>query len=884
MAGETYKILDLDLDYSKLITSTTEARKRVSDLKTELAALKKEGKETTDEYTKLDAELRVTSNELRVNTKLLTDSAQAATGNTATIEQMRKALSVVSTQWAQLTEEEQKNSEQGIVLTAQKTELTAKLKQLESATGDNRRNVGNYTQSILEASKSMGVFGGTFGNAIGTLQSAKQGLEGVKAGFEASKGGATGFAGAMNVVKSAIAATGIGLLIIALGLLVSWLSKIDPVVDKAQQIFAGFGAAIDVVKSTILRFVDGIKSVGDLMSKLGSIIANPIDSFKQLAGSMAEAAVEAARLKEAQQDLADAQQVQEVMTARANQQIKELILQSKNRSTSEKERQELLAKAAKLDQEEYDRRSRLAEEDLRINEAAIKTKADLNAQEIANLKQKGIEYAIELLNQGKLTDEDVEAYKKALLTKIAILDESTARQEKIQNQSDALEEKRIAKAQAAAKAAEEAEKKRQAEAKKKQDLLISQLSEEIRLQEALSERKKLDVTNDDTFAQEEIRLAELFTLEKNKIDKQYEYEKAAAKGNKEQLLLIETTYKADLVELNNKYNAITEANLEKLAAEAEAFAKAELENEKRAIEARIAVLNELNDRKNADRELARQAIITDYENELEIRRLQGESAYNLKLEQLDREKAAELKAAEQMGAQKNLIYQKYELAKQQITKEANRANLAIISDSLGKVSELLGKNTVAGKAAGIAQATINTYLGVSQVLAAPPSGPEPFNTITKAISIATTIATGIANVANIARVPTKFEAGGLAAGITGGRRHSSGGTKYYGEDGHVVELEAGENWYVLNRGASKAINSLSALNEHYGGVSFAAPVQTGFHADGGMVSRSLEIPDISPQIGAAVAEALKEVKIYTDVKDVIREAGNRVALVDGANI
>lgn len=862
MAGETYKILDLDLDYSKLITSTTEARKRVSDLKTELAALKKEGKETTDEYTKLDAELRVTSNELRVNTKLLTDSAQAATGNTATIEQMRKALSVVSTQWAQLTEEEQKNSEQGVVLTAQKTELTAKLKQLESATGDNRRNVGNYTQSILEASKSMGVFGGTFGNAIGTLQSAKQGLEGVKAGFEASKGGATGFAGAMNVVKSAIAATGIGLLIIALGLLVSWLSKIDPVVDKAQQIFAGFGAAIDVVKSTILRFVDGIKSVGDLMGKLGSIIANPIDSFKQLAGSMAEAAVEAARLKEAQQDLADAQQVQEVMTARANQQIKELILQSKNRSTSERERQELLAKAAKLDQEEYDRRSRLAEEDLRINEAVIKTKADLNAQEIANLKQKGIEYAIELLNQGKLTDEDVEAYKKALLTKIAILDESTARQEKIQNQADALEEKRIAKAQAAAKAAEEAEKKRQAEAKKKQEAILQAMQEELDLQDALSGKNKT-----------ESQLAQRYQLELDLLNEQLA-----------QKLISETKYQTELAKIQDEYMAASEERLNRIAAEAEAFAKAELENEKKAIEARIAVLNELNDYKNADRELARQAIITDYENELEIRRLQGESAYNLKLEQLDREKAAELKAAEQMGVQKNLIYQKYELAKQQITKEANRANLAIISDSLGKVSELLGKNTVAGKAAGIAQATINTYLGVSQVLAAPPSGPEPFNTITKAISIATTIATGIANVANIARVPTKFEAGGLAAGITGGRRHSSGGTKYYGEDGHVVELEAGENWYVLNRGASKAINSLSALNEHYGGVSFAAPVQTGFHADGGMVSRSLEIPDISPQIGAAVADALKEVKIYTDVKDVIREAGNRAALVDGANI
>ena len=448
------------------------------------------------------------------------------------------------------------------------------------------------------------------------------------------------------------------------------------------------------------------------------------------------------------------------------------------------------------------------------------------------------------------------------MTKIAILDESTARQEKIQNQSDALEEKRIAKAQAAAKAAEEAEKKRQAEAKKKQEAILQAMQEELDLQDALSGKNKT-----------ESQLAQRYQLELDLLNEQLA-----------QKLISETKYQTELAKIQDEYMAASEERLNRIAAEAEAFAKAELENEKKAIEARIAVFNELNDRKNADRELARQAIITDYENELEIRRLQGESAYNLKLEQLDREKAAELKAAEQMGAQKNLIYQKYELAKQQITKEANRANLAIISDSLGKVSELLGKNTVAGKAAGIAQATINTYLGVSQVLAAPPSGPEPFNTITKAISIATTIATGIANVANIARVPTKFEAGGLAAGITGGRRHSSGGTKYYGEDGHVVELEAGENWYVLNRGASKAINSLSALNEHYGGVSFAAPVQTGFHADGGMVSRSLEIPDISPQIGAAVAEALKEVKIYTDVKDVIREAGNRVALVDGANI
>ena len=97
-------------------------------------------------------------------------------------------------------------------------------------------------------------------------------------------------------------------------------------------------------------------------------------------------------------------------------------------------------------------------------------------------------------------------------------------------------------------------------------------------------------------------------------------------------------------------------------------------------------------------------------------------------------------------------------------------------------------------------------------------------------------------------------------------------------------MERDENFYVLNRGASRAINSLSSLNEYYGGAAFSNPTRRSFYADGGMVSRSLEVPDISPQIASAVAEAISGLKIYTDVKDVIRETGNHVTLVDGANL
>lgn len=865
--AEKIKLLELDIDVNQLVKNTTDARTSVEKLKEELKLLKKEPAENAKEISILNAQLKNASTQLRENELVLAKYTDTQNVNNLTIKEARNQLAAISVLWSNEAKLNGENTEAAKKYAEAKLLLTERIKSEEAATGDNRRNVGNYTQSILEAGKSMGIFGGTFGNIIGSLQGMQTNLVAIRGGLTAASGGATGFAGAMNVVKVAIASTGIGLLVIAIGLLVTWLSKIDPVVDKTQQVFAAFGAAIDVVKTTILKFVDGIKSVGDLLSKLGAIIANPIDSFKQLAGSMAVAALEAAKLKEQQQDLADAMQVQEVMTAKANQQVRELILQSKNRSLSEKERQALLAEAARIDQQDFERKSKLVEEDLRINTVAIAAKAQLNKQEISALKQKGVEYAIELLNQGKITQEDVDAYKKAQLSKISILDETTVRQEKIQNQSDALEEKRQAKAEAYRKKLEEDEKKREAAAQKKREAILKALQEELDLQDAISGSDKNE----------------------SELAKRYEMQLQLLNEQLAQKLISEVKYQTELIKITDEFDQAQSDRLKRLADEAQAFFDAELENFKKVQQDKIDAANEANDLLTARREEDRLRIATDYENELEIRRLNGENTLNLRLEQLDRERSIELEAAEKSGADRNKIYQKYELAKAAIAKEVQRAQLGSLADGLGQISELLGKNTAAGKAAGIAQATINTYLGVSQVLAAPPSGPEPLNTITKAIAIATTIGTGIANVANIVKVPTKFESGGKAA-TAGGNRHSSGGTKYYGEDGNVVELEQGENWYVLNRNASSAIGRLSDINQRYGGVSFHTANNSGFYEDGGLVGdggllqRSLTGGDIAGVVLQAVDTAFRNVTIVTKVTDVISETGKYNSLVDGANI
>jgi hypothetical protein len=714
--------------------------------------------------------------------------------------------------------------------------------------------VGNYTGSIVEAAKGMGLFTGTFGGVIQKLSSAKEALTTVKQGFDISSAGATGFG-------RALIATGIGIIVLLLGALINGFSKLDPVMDKIAQLTAGFGAAMDIVTTTAVRFIENIKSMGDLLSKLGAIISNPTAAYKELTDSMLEAAIAAAELKEKQQELEDGMQAQEVLTARTSQQVRELILQSKNRSTSEVERQALLAKAAALDEADFKRRTELSNKEIAIAESSAKIKGKLSDEEIQKLREVGVEYAIQLENRGLIGKEEVDALKKATLSKIAILDESTTRQEKIQNQSDALEEKRIAKAEKARADAEAAEKKREELAKKKQDAIIKAMQEEIDLQDALSGTSK-----------SESAILERYNLELKLLDEQLA-----------QKLISQTKYLTDLTKLTDEFNEATDARNKKIAEEAEKFFNSELENYKKVQEEKIRIANEANDLATAKKEFDKQRLITDWENEMEIRRLQGEGEYTLRQEQLDRQMANELKAADTNGAQKNKIYEKYELAKTLIQKETQRTQLGMLSDGLGQVAELLGKNTIAGKAAGIAQATINTYLGVSQVLAAPPSGPEPLNTITKALAIATTIGTGIANVANIAKVPTKFAAGGLA-GTTGGNLHSSGGTKYYGEDGHVVELEQGENWYVLNRKASRAIGALSSLNEYYGGANFSSPVSNGIYADGGLVSRSLEIPDISLQIAKGVTDGIKSYQPVVDVKDIITGVNNRLSLVDGANI
>jgi hypothetical protein len=106
------------------------------------------------------------------------------------------------------------------------------------------------------------------------------------------------------------------------------------------------------------------------------------------------------------------------------------------------------------------------------------------------------------------------------------------------------------------------------------------------------------------------------------------------------------------------------------------------------------------------------------------------------------------------------------IALNQKEKEAQMNNLAAYSQVVGQLAQLLGKNTAAGKAAAIAEATINTYLSASKAYQAMSSiQPAPlFGVI--AAGVAT--AAGIKNVREIAKVqvPGGYGGGGAIPSIS----------------------------------------------------------------------------------------------------------------------
>ena len=146
--AEKVELFELNINVGQATKDLAESQKNVKALKDQIKELQKAEGDNSIAIADATAKLKAEQKELSTNTNLTKNLVVAKKAEKGSLDQVKAQLAVTSIQWSRLSKEERLNEDTGKKLTAQKTKLTEQLKKEERATGDARRNVGNYSEAI----------------------------------------------------------------------------------------------------------------------------------------------------------------------------------------------------------------------------------------------------------------------------------------------------------------------------------------------------------------------------------------------------------------------------------------------------------------------------------------------------------------------------------------------------------------------------------------------------------------------------------------------------------------------------------------------------------------------------------------------------------------
>lgn len=512
MAEEEVILLKIDLDAQSMIKQVAALSTQINNLKESNKQLAVEAKKAlqagdnakyeivTQSIVKNNLAIKALGDQQKNQTNLLNLQQKANTAAAGSYEQLLRQQQIASIQLKNLEGTLKKNADGTIVL----TEAYTKQKQaVDTAKGaiiafdqgikDGRTNVGNYTASFTEAINKSGVFSGQLGILRDTLNGTKQGFEAVKAGLgslsqgidsfkefakgaftakdavsgvgEAGKvagagieGGAAAGANGMKLLKIAIASTGIGLLVIAIGAVITAFAKTEEGGNKLKQIFSGIGAVTDVligglgklgtflidvftkpqeILTEIYNFLDGtfikalkgyynillgivtldftqvkagFNGIKDGAQNFGSAIGKAGDAVAKYAAEQKKA-YDLGVLIEKQQQTYDKQQV--IINAKLAENLKlsgDLRTESENKLNTDQQRLDALQKAGELEKENLVIEKNNAAERFKIA-AENKRLADLAGKGSLEANTKLIEAQTDYLNKVDAVEDKVNDIK-----------------------------------------------------------------------------------------------------------------------------------------------------------------------------------------------------------------------------------------------------------------------------------------------------------------------------------------------------------------------------------------------------------------------------------------------------------------------------------------
>ena len=253
----------------------------------------------------------------------------------------------------------------------------------------------------------------------------------------------------------------------------------------------------------------------------------------------------------------------------------------------------------------------------------------------------------------------------------------------------------------------------------------------------------------------------------------------------------------------------------------------------------------------------------DFQDKLLTLQEQGATQWEIEEEQMrqnheqEREALNELLASNQVSQEEynkrlSILNRKQSQDEINLKRKTEESKLQLALGALSQAKQLFGEHTAVGKAAAVAEAMINTYLGITKALSA---YPPPYN----AIMAGVTGAMGMLNVKKIMETNVKYEKGGILKG----KSHNEGGIPFTVAGRGGFEAEGGE--YLVNKRATAMyFPVLEAIN------------------------RSVSNGNYNPvymQVGGVIKQ-LPEMKIdYTEITKAVREGamqGTQTGAYEGA--
>lgn len=561
-------LLDLNFGTSEaekgldaLIAKSISLAKTKKDLQAAYASEKKELDALNQNYAdglvqqdKYDATVKKLNKSLIETQKAILDNTEANKKNNAEIKStktlldneatsvnaLRAQLAQNTTELNKMSEAQRTTSKEGQDLTEQTKALSDKLKELEKSVGDNRRNVGNYAESVKDGIlQTQGLTGGT-GALVGQMKSGISGVQAFNAALKANP------------------------IIFVVSIVLTLIGIIEKLMKRNSELATSLQAAFAPFKVILGRLLDWItdlfKGVAFVLENISKAVTWLLDKLGLISEETKRAAAEGARLAGETQRIYQEETKALVPMARMKRELEELKTLAADQNKTTAERTKLLEQA----------REKLHL--IRDLELAI-----------LNSKYKQIKAENQL---GYTSDEDYRKEQEALAALEAAKASYATQEKELIGQTTGLEkserDKQVANAKAAAekkkKATEAAAKAAAETAKKQAEVLKKAQAETVKAYEQSVKTMELEI------AETQLRTGKTSIEDtQHVINEQI----ALEKFKRDQKLITEQEYLNNVRELNLQFETEVKAQADKRLEEEKARKALNLENERALADMRL---------------------------------------------------------------------------------------------------------------------------------------------------------------------------------------------------------------------------------------------------------------------------------------------------------